>query len=283
MRAFVTGAGGFLGRHLVARLARDGHDVVEMGGDLFDAGALDGAAAADVVFHLAAVSFVPDTLKDPENAVRVNVLGTDRALAATRKGRGRFCFVSSSHVYGPPAGRPLAESDPLLAISPYAATKIAGEALVSARAATHGLATTVFRPFNMYGAGQREDFLLPTIAAQARAGDVVKLGDVTPVRDFVHVDDAVDLMARAALDPRAVGETFNVASGRGVPVREAAEALIRVVNPRARLTWDASRARAGDPSVLVGSVEKARRLLGWEPRVALEDGLRRTFGGVKGP
>lgn len=276
MRAFVTGAGGFLGSHLVRRLARDGADVRALAGDLFDPRAWDGARDADVIFHLAATSFVPDTLRDPEGAVRVNVLGTERALDAAHRAGARFVFASTSHVYAPRSDRPLREEDVVEPRSPYAATKAAGEALVHAYRGTFGLATTIARLFNVYGPGQRADFLVPTILAQARTGSEVKLGDVTPVRDFVFVEDAVDLLARAGTSPAAAGQTFNVATGVGTSVREVAERAIAIVSPGARLAFDASRARAAEVSRLVGDPSRARDALGWTPRHSLDEGLRRA-------
>ncbi|MHB8606378.1 MAG: NAD-dependent epimerase/dehydratase family protein [Thermoplasmatota archaeon] len=302
MKAFVTGADGFLGSHLCRRLAADGWTVATLPGDLFERGAFASAADADVIFHLAALSYVPDAKASPATASRVNIDGTLAALEAARASRARLVFMSSSHVYGNAgagggagegegrvegrvegqggAVRPIVETDAIAPVSIYGATKAAAEALLWAYKHTHGVPVVAVRAFNVYGPGQRGAFVVPEFAARVHAGGPLTMGDPRPVRDFVYVDDAIDFLVAAATAPKAAGEAINLAAGIGVSIGDLGKTMLRVAGKKEEIapSGEARRSRAsGEASVLVGSRVKAERVLGWNPRVALEDGLRRTI------
>lgn len=299
MRVFLTGASGFIGRHLVPRLLAEGHEVTaltrrgasepvghlkgvrQVAGDVCDPGSLTEAAGADVVFHLAAVSFVPQSLKDPVGTFEVNARGTLNLLEAARAAPTppRFVFVSTGHVYGPAQYTPIDERHPLQPASPYGASKVAADVLVSSYRASYGLATTVVRPFNIYGPGQDPGFVIPKIVSQARVQDTLVLGDTSTVRDFTYVDDFVDLLLALATHPAAVGEAFNAGSGVGHAIREVVEEVGRALGKPLTVREDPALFRPGELKTLVVDASKARQRLGWAPRVDLREGVRRTVAG----
>lgn len=281
MRALLTGAGGFIGRHLAARL-RQGHDVRAFSGDLRDARAFEGQPHADVAWHLAAVSSPPESVRDPVGTWAVNATGTLHLLEWARRERvGRVVLVSSAHVYGPAKYSPIDEAHPTLPVTPYGASKLAAEALARGYAASYGLEVVIVRPFNVYGPGQGPGFLVPDILRQLREGEKLVLGNPAPVRDFTYVDDAVDLLARAGEAKDAAGATLNLGSGAGHSVEEVARAAIRVSGRHVEPTFDPSRFRANDTRELIVDNRRAREVLGWAPRVGLEEGLRRTWEAMR--
>jgi GDP-4-dehydro-6-deoxy-D-mannose reductase len=288
VRVLVTGANGFLGRHLVGALAARGDEPVavslERGPlpadvpfhqvDVRDRSAF-GAAVADVdpdsVVHLAALSHVGESWKRMDEYFAINVLGTENALAAAR-GR-RFLFASSAEVYGcvPESEQPISEERLLAPRSPYALTKAAAERLALAAGAT------VVRMFNLVGSGQTTNFALPSFAAQLAAiasggrEAVLRVGNLEAKRDFVAVDDAVAGLLRL-IDRGAEATAYNLASGHALSVREALDRLLTVTGIAARVEIDPQRVRPLDVPLLCG--DNARlRALGWEPRLAVDEAL----------
>jgi nucleoside-diphosphate-sugar epimerase len=263
---YVTGARGFLGRHLVPRLRELG-SVVTLDGDILDPGALAGAAHADVVFHLAAQSAPLKGEEDRVGTVRTNVVGTINVAAAMRPG-ARLVFASTAHVYAP-ARTPCTEGAPLAPISAYGNSKLAAEYALRAMA-EGGPMPVILRLFNVYGPGQSETYVVGKMLAAMRRGETPVLGAAHPVRDFVHIDDVVDAMVRAA-NVDVLGPTVvNVGNGVGVTIRELAEATGRAVRFE-------GGSRAADSDHLVADITTARHLLAWTPRVALKDGLARSL------
>jgi nucleoside-diphosphate-sugar epimerase len=280
MRILVTGAGGFLGRPLVAALRSAGHDAAPLDGDVTDRATFAKAGKADVAFHLAAQSNVPLSVKDPAGTWKANVDGTLQVLEwARRDGVGRVVVISSSHVYGRPLRSPIDEEHPLAPRSPYGASKMAAEALAQSYHATYGVGTVVVRPFNIYGPGQSPGFLVPDILGQLRAGGALVLGDPKPVRDYTFLDDAVRFLVACATAGGAAGEALNLGSGKGRSVEEVVAAAVRASGSSLKPTFDPGRFRANESGAVVADVAKAKRLLGWAPQVGLEDGLRKTWVG----
>jgi dTDP-glucose 4,6-dehydratase len=306
----VTGAGGFVGGHLVEELLRRGARVRALvryashGG----AGWLDDCPArlrrglivergdvrnparvralvegADVLFHLAAVISVPWSFVDPREVIEVNVLGTLTVLEAAREARTpRVVQVSSSEVYGTPRTMPIREDHPLHPQSPYAASKVAGDRLAESFHDAYGLRVVVARPFNMYGPRQSARAIVPAIASQALTGDVVRIGATRPRRDLTYVSDTVAGLLAVA-ESRLVRETVQFGSGHEVSVGELAQHIIRIANPRARIVPDRGRLRprAAEVDRLLCDATKARTLLRWRPRVTLEQGLARVVDWIR--
>ena len=296
-KVFVTGGTGFIGRHLLPRLRRiaDVEVLVSPGtrlsephvkartGDLRHQRSLRPARNADVIIHMAALSYVPDLDRDPLGGFDVNATGTLRLLEEARRGGEitRFVFVSSGQVYGRAQYTPIDEAHPVRPANLYAAGKAAAEALVRAYGETYGVPAVILRAFNVYGPHQAGRFLVPSIIKQLREGKAPRLGNLRPVRDFTYVDDFVDALYRASFRRGAAGETFNVGTGRGHSIREVALTLMGIAGVPGRPKSETSKLRKGDSPRLVVDNRKIRAHLGWQPKVSLRHGLARTWEGFR--
>ncbi len=284
MHVLVTGASGFIGKALTAALLQAGHTVQPVdrssGIDLLDWAALEGTIVRkpDAIVHLAARSFVPDSYENPRAFYETNVLGTTNALELARRSGARFVFLSS-YVYGTPSYLPIDEGHPLAAINPYAETKLMGEQLCAAYARHHGVATTVLRPFNVYGPGQDERFLIPSIIRQSETGRVA-LKDPRPRRDFVYVDDVVRAIMAATEAHRPAGgdalPIVNIGSGRSHSLQEVLQ-LIQKNAPRPFEVHFSGETRPNEVLDTVSDIRKAAALLDWKPQVSLEQGLQKML------
>jgi len=302
MRALVTGASGFVGRHLCAALVGGGWDVVQAGAahehegylpiDLRDEQSLRAAldiAKPDVVFHLAAIAAVPDALADPLGVYDVNALGTARLAHAVRTYRDdggeapRIVFTSSADVYGrrEPHEYPLLETFAARPENPYSASKAAAEAILLGEARSFDLDVVIARAFNHIGPGQSERFAIASFAAQlariAEGGSPVMLvGNLAAQRDFLDVRDVV-LAYVALASAGASGEIYNVSSGTAISMREMLGSLIAAARVPVEVREDPERMRPSDTPVAYGSSAKLRAATGWEPRFKLERTLRETY------
>lgn len=281
MRVFVTGASGFVGRRLLPRLRSAGHDVIgaDRETDVTNPDAIRGALSAarpDALIHLAAMSSVAQSWREPELCYRVNFIGTRTLLAAVADAcpETRVLLVGSADEYAANASaldRPIDEAMPLRPRSPYARSKAAAEAL-GRRAAECGRDVVRVRAFNHTGAGQSDDFVASSFArqlAEIRLGlrePVMRVGNLDSVRDFLHVDDV--LRAYLALLDRAVpARAYNVASERATPIREVLDRLIALAGVEVRIERDPARWRETD--WLVGDASRLRDATGWQPEIEL--------------
>jgi UDP-glucose 4-epimerase len=291
----VTGGAGFIGSHVARRLLDEGHEVLVLDDlssgslekfpkgarletvDICDADAIHPFfRGMDGVFHLAALPRVPLSVEDPIRTHRVNVDGFLNVLVAARDAKvRRVVFSSSSAIYGGGARLPQQEGMPADPLNPYALQKHIGEGYAKLFAQLYGLQTVSLRYFNVYGPGMADEGAYSTVVAhfllRRRAGLPLRIdGDGAQTRDFVHVDDVAEANVRA-MDSEAVGmgEVINVGSGRRFSVNEIAA---MVGGPVQR-----GPARAGDARDTLADIRRAEDLLGWEPRVSLEDGIRRLL------
>ena len=306
-RVLVTGAAGFIGSILAQRLLDEGREVVALDSldsfysvaekrrnlaslesakrfefveaDVRDARALGRLLSGprpDGVVHLAALAGVRPSLERPAEYADVNVVGTARLLeACVRAGVDRFVFASSSSVYGERAdGEPFRETDSVgHPISPYAATKRAGELLAHSFHHTHGLSVVCARIFTAYGPRQRPDLAVRAFAERILRGEPIPVfGDGKSVRDFTYVEDLVDGLVRA-LDSGLPFEVLNLAGGCTVTVLEVLELLERALGRSARIEW--LPRQTGDVSRTWADIGAAHRLLGYAPRTSLEQGIAR--------
>ncbi|MFE9119478.1 GDP-mannose 4,6-dehydratase [Streptomyces sp. NPDC007172] len=306
----VTGAEGFIGSTLVDLLVELGanvrafvhykpyaekgflahlmnHPAVEMiAGDVRDAGRVsDAVAGCDTVFHLAALIGIPYSYDSPGAYVQTNVVGTENiAEACRRHSVRRLVHTSTSEVYGTALTAPISEEHPLQPQSPYSASKIGADMMALSHWHAFELPVTVVRPFNTYGPRQSARAVIPTILAQLHAGvREIKLGSVTPTRDFTYVTDTARGFLAVAECDRALGHTVNLGTGREIAIGDLAEALIAASGREASVVVDPARLRPSGSEVerLLSDNTRAREWAGWSPEVTLEEGLKRTSAWVE--
>ena len=288
MKALVTGALGFVGRHLVAHLTECGDSVIatdrsDGGPDLLDPEGMDQLIethSPEAIFHLGGWADVGGSWDQPRAAFEVNALGTFNLLeSARRHDVGRVLNIGSADVYGKvaPEDLPLTETHPVAPSSPYAASKMASEYLGVQAANGYGLGVVNIRAFNHIGPGQSDKFVAPAlslrIARNERSGvDSVEVGNLEPRRDITDVRDVVRAY-RLALTDGIPGEVYNVCSGRARSIREVAEMLIAGASTPMTLAVDPALQRPVDVPVLEGSHAKLTEATGWEPTIPIETSL----------
>ncbi len=288
MKAVVTGAGGFVGRHLCAHLAAMGDDVVGLdrggpdGFDVTDPASVDESFARahpDAVFHLAAFAHVGDSWDAPARVARVNVEGTVNVLAAAqRAGASRVLVVGSAAEYASlPSDAPIAEDALVDPVTPYGASKAAAALFARQAFLAGGLATICTRSFNHACPGQLPTFLVPALAqriarAEIDGTDEITVGSLEPVRELNDVRDVVRAY-RLLVEHGEPGETYNVCSGRGYSVREIVEQLIALAKRPLRYAVDPALVRPIDVPSFVGDPTKLRAATGYEPRHSLAETL----------
>lgn len=300
MRILVTGASGFIGHELVAKLVLKEHDVyaleryvtgryvlggksdcMKVYGDLrdhFSIRRLVKEIQPEIVFHLAAISAVSYSYDHPQEVVDANVLGTiNLAEACLREVPHfrHFLFASTSETYGN-GPNPKTEETLQYPNSPYALSKLAAEKYLLYMRDAYDFPVTALRPFNTYGRKNNSHFVVERMVVQMLQGQTVKLGDPDPVRDLLYVDDHVNAYLLCMGDKRAIGQIFAFGSGIGVSIRDLADRVRMVTGFDGTVIWNTIPKRPLDIDVLIGSYTKAQQTLGWTPKVSLEEGLRRT-------
>jgi nucleoside-diphosphate-sugar epimerase len=295
----LIGANGFIGSTILKNLVRSGITPRLLCGpdskslpisssfdcltcDLNDAEKLKcWVAGLDLIIHAAGPPSVRRSFEIPEEYVRVHVQGTATLLDACQTAEvKRFVYVSSAEVYGRPLANPVTETSPLRPRSPYAAAKIGAEKLVEAYVESFGLNAVILRPFSIYGQDPSPESLLGNIIATARAGSGVRLGDLTPLRDYCHVEDLATAVLKASAATTAGLEIFNIGTGHATSVGDFAKLVLQLLDTDLPLLEDPSRVRPGQSEIfeLIADVSKARDLLDWQPRIGLREGLRHALG-----
>lgn len=307
MKYLITGAGGFIGSHVVEMLLGAGHEVRALAhyNSRGSWGHLDGSPAAahekievrlgdvtdssmmrtlvegcDAVLHLAALIGIPYSYHAPASYVAANVSGTLNVLEACRVARvRRVVITSTSEVYGTARYTPIDENHPLQGQSPYSASKIAADKLAEAYFCSFDLPVVTLRPFNTFGPRQSARAVIPTVLTQALNGAAeIKLGHLAPKRDLTFVEDTARAFLAAAETPGIEGEVIHFGQGQAVSVGELAQRCLDAVGSKARIISVPERQRPekSEVGLLLCDASKARRLLGWVPKVSLDEGLRRT-------
>jgi dTDP-glucose 4,6-dehydratase len=308
----VTGSDGFIGSHLVETLVREGHTVrafvlynsfntwgwldtlpeeilseIEIfQGDIRDPnGVKQAMKGMDEVFHLAALIAIPFSYHSPDTYVDTNIKGTLNVLQAARDlGTSRVLVTSTSEVYGTAKYVPIDENHPFQGQSPYSATKIGADRLAESFYRSFELPVSIVRPFNTYGPRQSARAVIPTIITQLLAGkEEIKLGALSPTRDFNYVKDTVQGFIEIAKSEKTIGEEINIATQQEISIGQLADELIKQINPKARIICDEERLRPEKSEVnrLLGSNEKIKKLTHWEPKYSLSEGLAETIEFLK--
>lgn len=311
-KVLVTGAAGFIGSHLVQRLLAKGAKVRAMThysgnpslhnlefltldemanvevikGDIEDPYFVRRAVEdCDVVFHIAALIAIPYSYIAPASYVATNIYGTLNVLEACKsEGTTRLVHTSTSECYGTSKYTPIDENHPLQGQSPYSASKIGADKLVESYCRSFDLPAVTIRPFNTFGPRQSMRAVIPTIISQLVSGiQPLKLGALTPVRDFTFVTDTAEGLICGALANDVEGEVINLGVGSGITIGELAEKIMKLVGVTAQIDIDERRLRPEKSEVmaLISDNRKAMKKLQWRPKVSLEDGLIKTIEFVR--
>ena len=307
-KVLVTGADGFIGSHLTELLFDEGYDVKAFvfynsfnswgwldtfpkdklsriqvfPGDIRDPyGVRKALEGVDTVFHLAALIGIPFSYHSPETYVDTNIKGTLNVLQAARSLQTKRVLVTStSEVYGTAQYTPIDEKHPCQGQSPYSATKIGADRIAESFYRSFDLPVTIVRPFNTYGPRQSARAVIPTIITQLLSGQAeLKLGVLSPTRDFNYVKDTATGFLAIARSGQTIGEEINIATQQEISIGDLARELVAVINPRARIICDEQRLRPEKSEVqrLMGSNAKIKALTGWAPRYTLKEGLKETI------
>lgn len=312
-KILVTGADGFIGSHLVEKLIEEGHQVkafvyynsfnnwgwldtfskeklkeIEIfAGDVRDPnGVREAMKDIEQVYHLAALIAIPYSYHSPDAYVDTNIKGTLNVLQAARDlNTERILITSTSEVYGTAQYVPIDEKHPFQGQSPYSATKIGADRLAESFYRSFGLPVSIVRPFNTYGPRQSARAVIPTIITQLLAGKTeIKLGALTPTRDFNYVKDTVNGFYEIAKSQRAIGQEINIATQQEISVEQLAKELINQINPKAEIICEEERLRPEKSEVnrLLGANAKIKELTDWEVKYSFQEGIAETIEFFKG-
>ena len=308
----VTGADGFIGSHLTEELVRKGekvkafcyynsfgkwgwldtlapeikNEIEVFMGDIRDPnGVRTAMKGQEIVYHLAALIAIPFSYHSPDSYVDTNIKGTLNVLNAARDvGTSRLLVTSTSEVYGTAQYVPIDEHHPFQGQSPYSATKIGADRLAESFYRSFELPVTIVRPFNTYGPRQSGRAVIPTIITQLLSGaKEIKLGSLTPTRDFNYVKDTAAGFMAIADCQAAVGQEINIATGKEISIGDLANELIRQINPEAKIVCEEERLRPEKSEVnrLLGDATKLRQMTGWKPAYTFEQGLAETIAWIR--
>lgn len=276
-KILVTGSAGFVGKHVVAMLREAGHDIVEAqraSGDITEESTWAVFPPTDVVVHLAGRSFVPDSWADPGGFIKGNLLGMLGALGYCRT-HGSRLVAMSSYLYGRPTQLPITEQAPLVATNPYAFSKKLAEETCTFFTSKFAVDAIVLRPFNVYGPGQTEQFLIPAIVCQAKRGGVIRVKDLEPRRDYVYIRDLVDAIAMSINAPCA-SAVVNIGTGISHSVAQVIQIIQDVYGTKLVVESEGER-RTDEIMDTVADITEARRVLDWQPRFSLREGIGDMF------
>lgn len=307
-RVLVTGADGFIGSHLTESLLEQGYDVKAFAyynsfntwgwldtlpkeklnqievftGDIRDPnGVREAMRGSDEVFHLAALIAIPFSYHSPDSYVDTNIKGTLNVLQAARDlETSRVLITSTSEVYGTAKYVPIDEAHPFQGQSPYSATKIGADRLAESFYRSFNMPITIVRPFNTYGPRQSARAVIPTIISQLLSGkEEIKLGALTPTRDFNYVKDTATGFIEIAKSQRTIGEEINIATQTEISIGELALEIINQINPRAKILCEEERLRPEKSEVnrLLGSNAKIKELTNWKQQYNLSQGIEKTI------
>ncbi|MCX6127139.1 MAG: GDP-mannose 4,6-dehydratase [Proteobacteria bacterium] len=308
-KVFVTGADGFIGSHLTERLINEGFEVTALCiynsiggygwlepiadkqpnnlklllGDVRDAGFLERSIANhDTVFHLASLIAIPYSYLAPQSYFDTNVNGAMNVANACLKAEvGRLIHTSTSEVYGTAQFVPITESHPIQGQSPYSASKISADVLIESFCRSFQLPAVTLRPFNTYGPRQSLRAVIPTTIVQVLQGvREIRLGAISPTRDFNYIDDTVAaFMAVAEAGNDVLGNVYNTGSGREITIENMVNLVAKIIGQDIKIQCDEARLRPANSEVdrLLCSSAKLTSVTGWKPAVSLEEGLNRTI------
>lgn len=279
-KVLVTGASGFIGKSLIAELKFRQYKTIAVSrsdGDISRKSTWTHFDRADVLIHLAASTFVPDSWETPDCFIQTNLNGTVCALDYCRQHNTKLVFLSS-YLYGIPKKLPVSESAPLIASNPYALSKKLTEEVCKFYADFYGVKIIIFRPFNVYGSGQSEKFLIPFVIRQVCAGTDIFVKDIEPKRDYIYIDDLVDAIIKG-VDSRLNFSIFNIGTGVSYSVTELINIIQKIKGTSLNVHADGER-RTGEVMDTQSDNTKIFENLGWQPKYSLKAGLKKMLKNV---
>jgi UDP-glucose 4-epimerase len=293
MRVLVTGGAGFIGHNVAIYLALRGYKVsvydtlersradavrklMERGIPIYrkDVRGEHSLSGYDVVIHCAAYVDVAESFAKPREYFENNVIGTASIAKAASDAGALFIYISSASVYGDPVKIPIPEDHPLRPISPYGASKAMGEQIVELYSSIYGLKHVILRLFNVYGPGQNPSYagVISRFIESVKRGEPPRIyGDGSQTRDFIHIEDvarAIELV----IEKKPAGYIFNIATGKQTSILELARLIIRIANAKSEPVFD--KPRPGDIKHSCADISRARSIIGFEPRISLEEGIK---------
>ena len=278
----VTGSSGFTGKRLVKHLTSLNHEVIKIdtveGLDATDFNSLKEIPKFDIIFHLAAKSYVPDSYQKPQEFYYTNFNATLNTLELSRKYNAKYIYISS-YVYGNPEYLPIDENHPIVAFNPYADTKLLGENLCRSYNKFFDLNTLIVRPFNIYGPGQTPNFLISSIFKQAMEGKI-ELNDPNPKRDLIYIDDLIRLYESLINFNDSPFEIFNAGYGKSYSVREIVESITKLFPSKIEVNF-LNKTRKNEVHDTISNNNKAKTLLNWAPQIDLPEGLSMIYSEMK--
>ena len=277
-KCLVTGADGFIGQPLVKKLQSEGFEVIALSlshGDICDPNTLKPFQHEKFqhVFHLAAVTFVPDSWQKPVRFMQINALGTQNVLEFCRKSNNSMTFISS-YLYGNVTQLPIKETHPLQPNNPYALSKKVGEDICRFYAENFAVEVNVIRPFNIYGPGQNEKFLIPYIIDQALHADEIRVKDLVPKRDYIYLDDVIDALMKAMKHKKF--DIYNIGSGESYSVKEVID-IVQDLTGITKKVISESQVRTNEINDTRCDNVKAKKQLEWRLSISFREGLAKMI------
>ena len=300
-RILVTGGAGFIGSEVVSQLIKKNAMVTVLDnfsygkkqylpkkkklkiikGDITDEKVVSRAVKdQEFIIHLAALPFIPDSFHYPANFFNVNANGSVNLLwkSIQSKTVTRFIHISTSEVYGTAQHTPMDENHPTVPHSTYAVSKLAGDRVAFTLHKEHGFPVVIIRPFNSYGPQYTQPYIIPEIMNQLLIGNKeLMLGNIDATRDFTYVSDTANAIIRSLDSKKAIGEIINVGSGNEISIRDLAFKISKVAKKKIKIRHDESRERPYDVNRLICNNKKASKLLGWKPKINMDQGLKKLF------
>ncbi len=310
-KILVTGAGGFIGSHLCARLIKLGAKVTALThynsrssyanldflkneeieslniikGNIEDPYFIDHASEnIEIIFHLAALIGIPYSYVSPLSYVKTNIEGTINLLEVSKKRNIKMIHTSTSECYGTAIYTPIDESHPLQGQSPYSASKISADKIIESYHNSFGTNTITIRPFNVFGPGQSARAIIPTIISQLIQSNNIEVGSTSPIRDFTYVDDTVNAFIQAAQHENISGNLINIGNGKGISIKDliykCAE-ILKIKNININVSNERNRPEKSEVFNLICDNTAAQEKISWSPSVSLTEGLERTIIFIK--
>ena len=300
-RILVTGGAGFIGSEVVSQLIKKNAMVTVLDnfssgkkqylpkkknlkiikGDITDEKVISRAVKdQEFVIHLAALPFIPDSFYYPADFFNVNTTGSVNLLwkSIQSKTVTRFVHISTSEVYGTAQHAPMDENHPTAPHSTYAVSKLAGDRVAFTLHKENGFPIVIIRPFNSYGPQYTQPYIIPEIMNQLLIGNKeLMLGNIKATRDFTYVSDTADAIIRSLDSKKAIGEIINVGSGNEISIKDLAFKISKIAKKKIKIGYDESRERPFDVNRLICDNKKALRLLGWKPKINMDQGLKKLF------